>query len=114
MNYIAIKQACTHYNKSQSTLRRIVKELKESNLSALQFELLPNGIERILISVDHLNTLFESKKNESLNSMPNDNIQFLQKIIQEQSQQINQLHLILSQNNTLLLESKKKKRWWKK
>jgi hypothetical protein len=60
--YITITEASTIYKKSISSIRRIVKELKETDLSKLEFEKLKNGSEKILISKNYLDRLFSSSK----------------------------------------------------
>ncbi len=52
--YISISEAVTTYGKSISSIRRIVKELKESDLTQLEFTKLKNGTEKILISKHYL------------------------------------------------------------
>ncbi len=41
-----------------------------------------------------------------------DNVKTLEKVIEEKDRQINQLHVLLSQNNQLLLENKENKKKW--
>jgi hypothetical protein len=41
-----------------------------------------------------------------------DNNRALQKVIEEKDRQINQLHMLLSQNNQLMLENKEQKKKW--
>ena len=63
--YLSIKEACEHFNKSLSTIRRIVKE---TPLDKLKKEKLVTGHEKIYIQFDYLNNHFgivEEKPNNS-------------------------------------------------
>lgn len=69
--YISIKEACEHFNKSISTIRRIVKE---TPLDKLKKEKLVTGHEKIFIEFDYLNNHFrivEEKPNNSDSSQIN-------------------------------------------
>jgi len=58
--YISIKEACEHFNKSLSTIRRIVKE---TPLDKLKKEKLVTGHEKIFIEFDYLNNYFNDQLN---------------------------------------------------
>ena len=63
--YLSIKEACEHFNKSLSTIRRIVKE---TPLDKLKKEKLVTGHSKIYIQFDYLNKHFgivEEKPNNS-------------------------------------------------
>jgi DNA-binding MurR/RpiR family transcriptional regulator len=118
MNYISIKEACERYNVSNSTIRRIVKECKSKNLNALQFDLLPNGIERILISVNHLDNVLNKKLNTKSDNSQTDVVTYLMNELSEKNKQIEQLHVLMSQLQTKALQLDeapgKKKRWFQR
>lgn len=118
MNYISIKEACERYNVSNSTIRRIVKECKVNNLNALQFDLLPNGIERILISVNHLDKVLNKKLNTKSDNSQTDVVTYLMNELSEKNKQIEQLHVLMGnlQNKVLQLDEAPgtKKRWWQR
>lgn len=69
--YLSIKEACEHFNKSLSTIRRIVKETPEDKLKK---EKLVTGHSKIYIQFDYLNKHFgivEEKDNNSDSSQNN-------------------------------------------
>jgi len=71
--YISIKEACELFNKSLSTIRRVVKEIPTNKL---KYEKLPTGKNKIFIEREYLNEYFNEKKqsNDSLNSQVNDSL----------------------------------------
>ena len=118
--YISITDAAAKYNKSVSSIRRIVKELKESDLSKLEFHKLKNGTEKILIDEDYLTKCFiESKESSSKSSSidySSDLVTFLKEQIlvkDELIKNLTQLVAMKEQHQQLLLDApKKKKRWF--
>jgi hypothetical protein len=117
--YISIAEASTKYGKSVSSIRRIVKELKESDLSKLEFHKLKNGTEKILISSDHLNKCFsepkESKSNSSSVDLSSDLVTFLKEQILAKDELIKNLTQLLAmekQQTQMLLDAPKKKKGW--
>ena len=117
--YISISEAVNTYGKSISSIRRIVKELKESDLTQLEFTKLKNGTEKILISKHYLDTLFNDKKTSSSDSYSattsNDLVTFLKEQLQVKDKQIENLTQLLAmkeQQNQTLLELPKKKSGW--
>jgi predicted HTH transcriptional regulator len=118
--YITINEASTIYKKSISSIRRIVKELKESDLSKLEFEKLKNGSEKILISKNYLDRLFSksktSKSDSSSLTSSDDIVTFLKEQVLAKDELIKNLTQLLAmkeqQNQILLAASPKKKRWF--
>ena len=118
--YISISEAVTTYGKSISSIRRIVKELKETDLTQLEFTKLKNGTEKILISKDYLDRLFSNAKTTTSNSYSattsNDLVTFLKEQLITKDKQIENLTQLLAmkeqQNQTLLDMPKKKCRWF--
>jgi predicted HTH transcriptional regulator len=117
--YITINEAVTSYGKSISSIRRIVKELKESDLSKLEFEKLKNGSEKILISKNYLDRLFSksktSKSDSSSMTSSDDIVTFLKEQVLAKDELIKNLTQLLAmkeQQNQILLEAPKKKRWF--
>ena len=117
--YISISEAVTTYGKSISSIRRIVKELKESDLTQLEFTKLKNGTEKILISKHYLDRLFSNTKTTTSNSYSattsNDLVTFLKEQLITKDKQIENLTQLLAmkeQQNQSLLELPKKKRWF--
>ncbi len=118
--YISISEAVTTYGKSISSIRRIVKELKETDLTQLEFTKLKNGTEKILISKHYLDRLFSNTKTTTSNSYSattsNDLVTFLKEQLITKDKQIENLTQLLAmkeqQNQTLLELPKKKSRWF--
>jgi hypothetical protein len=118
--YITINEASTIYKKSISSIRRLVKDLKENDLSKLEFEKLKNGSEKILISNDYLDRYFNKSKTSYSDSnsatYSNDIVTFLKEQIATKDKHIENLTQLLAlekQEKQLLLEvPKKKKRWF--
>jgi hypothetical protein len=117
--YLTINEAATIYKKSVSSIRRVVKELKESDLSKLEFHKLKNGTEKILISKEYLDRCFSKSKtsNSDNNSVTysNDIVTFLKEQIlakDELIKNLTQLVAMKEQQNQMLLEAPKKKKRW--
>jgi len=70
--YISIKEACEHFNKSLSTIRRIVKE---TPLDKLKKEKLVTGHEKIFIEFDYLNNYFNDQLNPTNQNNYSENTQ---------------------------------------
>ena len=71
--YISIKEACELFNKSLSTIRRLIKDIPTNKL---KYEKLPTGHKKIFIEREYLNEYFNEKKqgNDSINSQVNDSL----------------------------------------
>jgi len=65
--FISLKDACEYSNKSMSTLRRLVNELKDNQPNKLKYEDLKNGSKKILIEVDYLNEYYNLTKEDNAN-----------------------------------------------
>ena len=65
--FISLKDACEYSNKSMSTLRRLVNELKDNQPNKLKYEDLKNGSKKILIEVDYLNEYYNLTKEDKAN-----------------------------------------------
>ena len=137
-NYLTIEEASVYTKKSLSSIRRLVKELKQNNSKSLKFEILKTGHKKVFISVSFLNIHFninDLNLNDSTNRLSNSNedlkdafinktLDLLQKELEEKNRQIESLlqrqyetNVILEQlqQKTKLLEvktDKPKKRWW--
>jgi ATP-dependent Lon protease len=118
--YITINEASKIYKKSISSIRRLVKDLKENDLSKLEFEKLKNGSEKILISNDYLDRYFNKSKTSYSDSnsatYSNDIVTFLKEQIATKDKHIENLTQLLAlekQEKQFLLElPKKNKRWF--
>ena len=66
--FISLKDACEYSNKSMSTLRRLVSELKDNQPNKLKYEDLKNGSKKILIDADYLNEYYELNKDNQPNN----------------------------------------------
>ena len=72
--FISLKYACEYSNKSMSTLRRLVNELKDNQPNKLKYEDLKNGGHKILIEVEYLNEYYNlNKDNQHNNTNKNNN-----------------------------------------
>lgn len=126
--WLSVTDAKKKYNKSESSIRRVIKELKQKDLTQLQFETLSNGIDRILINEKYLDGIFNRQKND-INSSHSDShsnemfsilveqLKMKDEELQRKDEQISQLHILMGglQNKVLQLdEPKTKKRWWKR
>ncbi len=59
-NYLSIAEAISHYGKSESTIRSIVR-LASKKKGVLKHEALKNGSKKIYISIDYLDSIFNKK-----------------------------------------------------
>lgn len=126
MEWITINEACTKYSKSNSSIRRIVADLKKNNKKKIK--VIEGG--KILISIAYLDNHFKvnlNTQNEySQTSQMNNHselVELLKQQLLEKDKQIESLiernresNILLSQmqNKVLMIEEKesKKKRWW--
>lgn len=143
MKFLTIKEAAGLTGKSESTIKRFVRETKSkqpkkySNNKCFKFEKLPTGHEKILISEDFLNENYSTVQNtnlnssneplnEPLNSIDNESIiDFLKQQLIEKDKQIGALMdrnkevtLLFAQaqqrEQMKLEEVVPKKRWWQR
>ena len=80
-NYLTIEEASVYTEKSLSSIRRLVKELKQNNSKSIKFETLKTGHKKVFISVSFLNIHFNindlnlnDSTNSSMNSSMNDSV----------------------------------------
>lgn len=138
--YISIKEACKQFNKSISTIRRIIKEAPKNQLNK---EKLKTGHEKIYISFEYLNEYFNKSKesgqynnsesnqvnssNEYLTKTLEETIQFLKSELEAKNKQIESflerqyesnviIERLQQKEQTLLesMENKKKRKWWQR
>jgi DNA-binding MurR/RpiR family transcriptional regulator len=124
--WLTVKEIKEKYNKSESSVRRLIKELKEKDLTKLKFETLENGMQKVYVDAQYLNSVFNKEKKEYSNSSSskgsNVDVNYLMNELAEKNKQIEQLHVMLNnaQNqNQLLLQldtpgQTTKKRWWQR
>ena len=126
-NYLSISEAVSHYGKSESTIRSIVR-LASKKKGVLKHEALKNGSKKIYISIDYLDSKFKVVNNHSKgvtdtlgNDTSNELIEVLKSQLLEKDKQINELiersresNILLSQmqQKVLLLDEPKKKKWY--
>ena len=127
MEWIALKEVIKLTGKSESTLRKLARNLKESNSKDIRLEKLPTGHNKILFKLSFVNSqLLISKpiENNRLKQESNSDkmISILERELNEKNKQIEALTERLKESNLLtaqLQESiklieppKKKKRWF--
>ena len=138
-NYLSIEQAVEYSNKSISSIRRLIKELKENNSKHLKFEKLKTGHNKVFISIEYLNNHFNinssdnsSTSNSTNSSMNNSNdifinktLELLAKELEEKNRQIESLLQRQYESNVIIEQLQKKqlqleenitikKKWWKR
>jgi DNA-binding MurR/RpiR family transcriptional regulator len=124
--WLTVKEIKEKYNKSESSVRRLIKGLKIDDLTKLKFETLENGMQKVYVDAQYLNSVFNKEKKEYSNSSSSngssDITNYLMNELAEKNKQIEQLHVMLNnaQNqNQLLLQldtpgQTTKKRWWQR
>lgn len=127
MEWITINEACAKYNKSNSSIRRIVADLKKNDKKKIK--VIEGG--KILISIAYLDNHFKvnlNTQNEySETSQMNNHselVELLKHQLSEKDKQIESLiernresNILLSQmqNKVLLIEENKApKKWWQR
>ena len=134
-NYLSIEQAVEYSNKSISSIRRIVKELKENKSKHLKFEKLKTGHNKVFISIEYLNNHFNinSSDNSSTSNSTNSSndifinktLELLAKELEEKNRQIESLLQRQYESNVIIEQLQKKqlqleenitikKKWWKR
>ena len=127
--FLSIAEAITHYGKSESTIRNIVR-IASKKKGVIKHEALKNGSKKIYISIDYLDSkfnvakeLFKSSNNTLNDNTSNELIDVLKSQLIEKDKQINELiersresNILLSQmqQKVLMLEEPKKKKWWRR
>ena len=133
--YLSIDQTIEYTNKSISSIRRLVKELKQTKSKHIKLEKLKTGHDKIFISIEYLNNHFNlndssnSSANDSVNSsndtFVNKTLELLSKELEEKNRQIESLLQRQYESNVIIEQLQKKqlqlseitpikKRWWKR
>lgn len=121
--WLTVKEIKVLHNKSESSVRRLIKELKTNDLTKLKFETLENGMQKVYVDADYLNSIYNKQKNDYSNSSSsngsNDLTNYLMNELSEKNKQIEQLHVMLNnmQNQVLQIgapETTKKRKWWQR
>lgn len=134
-NYLSIEQTVEYTNKSISSVRRLVKELKQNKSKHIKLEKLKTGHEKVFISIEYLNnhfninSSFNSSFNNSTNSsndtFVNKTLELLAKELEEKNRQIESLLQRQYESNVIIEQLQKKqlqleeitptkKKWWKR
>jgi len=133
--YLTVKQAAELTGKSESTIKRIVRDSKR-NPKHFMFEKLPTGREKIFVSKSFLDLYFNGQNstvnqrsnersherlNESSNAIYLKTIEILERELESKNKQIDELLERQRESNILLLGNKqvlqleeKPKRWWQR
>jgi hypothetical protein len=128
MEWITLKESQKLTGKSESTLRKLARSLKESKSKDIRFELLATGHSKILFKLSFINSQLLTNQQVRTSQLKNDNnsdkfIQILERELNEKNKQIEALTDRLKESNLLyaqlqesikLIEAPKKKRWWQR
>lgn len=134
--YLSIEQTVEYTNKSISSVRRLVKELKQNKSKHIKLEKLKTGHDKVFISIEYLDNHFNlndstnssttDSTNSSNDSFVNKTLELLSKELEEKNRQIESLlqrqyesNVIIEQLQKKQLQldedtTKKKKWWWRK
>ena len=127
MEYITLKECQKLTGKSESTLRKLARSLKESKSKDIKLEKLPTGHDKILFKLSFVNSQLltnqQVKTSQLKNNSSNDKmLSILERELNEKNKQIEALTDRLKESNLLyaqlqesikLIEApKKKKRWF--
>ena len=127
MEYITLKECQKLTGKSESTLRKIARSLKESKSKDIRFELLKTGHSKILFKLSFVNSQLLTNQQVKTSQLKNDNssdkiISILERELNEKNKQIEALTERIKESNLLtaqlqesikLIEAPKKKRWFR-
>lgn len=135
MEWITLKDCQKLTGKSESTLRKLARNLKESNSKDIRLELLPTGHNKILFKLSFVNSQLLTNQQVNSKQLKNESnsdkvISILERELNEKNKQIeannkqiealterlkesNLLHAQL-QESIKLIEPPKKKRWWQR
>jgi predicted nuclease with TOPRIM domain len=127
MEYITLKECQKLTGKSESTLRKLARSLKESKSKDIKLEKLPTGHDKILFKLSFVNSKLltnqQVKTSQLKNNSSNDKfIQILERELNEKNKQIEALTDRLKESNLLyaqlqesikLIEPPKKKSWFR-
>ena len=116
--YLSIEQSVEYTNKSISSIRRIVKELKQNKSKHIKLEKLKTGHDKVFISIEYLNNHFNinSSTNNSTNESTNNSndtfvnktLELLSKELEEKNRQIESLLQRQFESNVIIEKLQKK------
>ena len=120
--WVTIAEAKKIYGKSETTMRNLVRKLKDSKSKDLKVSKNDAGREIMRFKRTYLDRLYDTsndsiKGDRQQNSDSADMVAFLQAQILKKDEQISQLGFLLAQaqdekKQLLLISEKPKKRWW--
>jgi hypothetical protein len=120
--WVTIAEAKKIYGKSETTMRNLVRKLKDLNSKDLKASKNASGREIMRFKRTYLDRLYDTsndniKGDGQQNSDSADMVAFLQAQILKKDEQISQLGFLLAQaqdekKQLLLISEKPKKRWW--
>ena len=120
--WITIAEAKKIYGKSETTMRNLVRKLKDLKSKDLKVSKNDAGREIMRFKRTYLDRLYDTsndsiKGDRQQNSDSADMVAFLQAQILKKDEQISQLGFLLAQaqdekKQLLLISEKPKKRWW--
>jgi hypothetical protein len=134
-NYLSIEQTVEYTNKSISSVRRLVKELKQNKSKYIKLEKLKTGHDKVFISIEYLNNHFNinsstndstsNSTNSSNDTFVNKTLELLAKELEEKNRQIESLLQRQYESNVIIEQLQKKqlqleenitikKKWWKR
>ncbi len=127
MEWITLKECQKLTGKSESTLRKLARSLKESKSKDIRFELLKTGHSKILFKLSFVNSQLLTNQQVKTSQLKNDNssdkiISILERELNEKNKQIEALTERIKESNLLtaqlqesikLIEAPKKKRWFR-
>jgi hypothetical protein len=128
MEWVTLKECQKLTGKSESTLRKLARQLKESKSKDIRFELLKTGHSKILFKLSFVNSQLLTNQQVRTSQLKNDNssdkiISILERELNEKNKQIEALTERIKESNLLtaqlqesikLIEAPKKKRWWQR
>ena len=126
MEWITLKECKELTKKSDSTLRKLARELKASKSKNIRFEKLATGHQKIYFKLSYINNsllIGKPVKSKQLNDQSNDKVlAILERELNEKNKQIEALTERLKESNLLYAQlqdsiklidpPKTKKRWW--
>ena len=120
--WVTIAEAKKIYGKSETTMRNLVRKLKDLKSKDLKVSKNDAGREIVRFKRTYLDRLYDTsndniKGDRQQNSGSADMVAFLQAQILKKDEQISQLGFLLAQaqdekKQLLLISEKPKKRWW--
>jgi hypothetical protein len=109
-NYLSIEDASQYTSKSISSIRRLVKELKQSKSKHLKFEKLNTGHSKVFIAIALLDKGLKtnSSTNNSNDTFVNKTLDLLSKELEEKNRQIESLLQRQYESNVIIEQLQKK------